>query len=99
MPAAPHQVYCLPQHIGLTSACSGISALGGWWGVALLAPAEQYSYPSFGNQGGTLEFIGPRTVRARNTLKQNSTTFIVAPCISMIQMFSHTNLCTCIIYY
>jgi hypothetical protein len=23
-------------------------------------------------------------------------TFIVAPCISMIQLFSHTNLCTCI---
>jgi hypothetical protein len=26
-------------------------------------------------------------------------TFIVAPCISMIHIFSHTNLCTCIIYY
>jgi hypothetical protein len=25
--------------------------------------------------------------------------FIVAPCISMIQLFSHTNLCKCIIYY
>jgi hypothetical protein len=26
-------------------------------------------------------------------------TFIVAPCISMIQLFSHTNLCTYVIYY
>jgi hypothetical protein len=26
-------------------------------------------------------------------------TFIVAPCISMIQLFSHTNIRTCIIYY
>jgi hypothetical protein len=59
-----------------------------------------YKYHDNSQRYNTRDTVKERHIlhNIKNKLEKRIT-FILAPCISMIQLFSHTNICTCIIYY